>query len=121
MLMPKNDVPRSVRIIVMKRANMRCERCGTGTNPGQIHHRRSRSVHDLHTHCPCNCVLLCTTCHRDIHATPFSSRGEGFIVSRYADPTRAPFQRWDTAWVYPTCEGTVGFLEFTEEETQEPS
>lgn len=108
----------------MTRAAMKCERCGVGTNPGHMHHRRSRSVRDTHTHCPCNLVLLCPTCHRDVHATPFSSRGEGFIVSRYVNPSEQPFYRWDAigADTYPACDGRAivvqsqDFIEF-----QEPS
>lgn len=120
--MGNKDIPRTSRISVMRRAGMRCERCGTGTNPGHMHHRRSRSVRDLHVHCPCNLVLLCPTCHSGVHATPFSSRGEGFIVSRYAEPNIQPFKRWDNAWVYPTCEGAASaFNEADLEENQEPS
>lgn len=37
---------------------------------------------DEHTHCACNGVWLCRTCHTDVHKHPFQSREEGFIVSR---------------------------------------
>lgn len=39
-------------------------------------------MRDQHTHCPCNGVLLCETCHDWVHAHPFEARGFGLIVSR---------------------------------------
>lgn len=107
----KNEIPKLSRAVVMKRADLRCERCGTGTNPGHWHHRRSRSVKDDHTHCPCNGVLLCPTCHSQVHATPFSSRGEGFIVSRSSLPRMQYFHRWDGALILPKCDGGYEFAQ----------
>lgn len=39
-------------------------------------------MRDEHTHCPCNGVLLCNTCHEWVHRHPFDARGQGLIVSR---------------------------------------
>lgn len=63
------------------RCQSRCERCGVPARYGHVHHRRTRSVRDLHTHCPCNLVLLCTDCHTWAHAHPLNARLSGFIVS----------------------------------------
>ena len=38
---------------------------------------------DDHTHCACNGVLLCRTCHQWAHDHPHQARGCGFIVSRH--------------------------------------
>lgn len=68
-----------------------CLRCGSPAPNGDWHHRRGKSVKDEHTHCPCNGVWLCRTCHSDVHLHPFNSRTDGFIVSRaVADPGTAP-------------------------------
>jgi len=73
---------------VVIRERYLCARCGL--KGGEWHHRRSRSVRDEHTHCPCNGVLLCSTCHRWCHTNPFQARAGGFVVSRYATPHDEP-------------------------------
>lgn len=40
-------------------------------------------MRDEHTHCPCNGVLLCNSCHGWAHAHPLEARGQGFIISRH--------------------------------------
>jgi 5-methylcytosine-specific restriction endonuclease McrA len=80
-----NQIPTKVRARVKVRARFRCERCGAPAPSGEVHHRRSRSVRDQHTHCCCVLVLLCGTCHRWVHAHPFEARTEGLIVSRFVD------------------------------------
>ena len=50
---------------------------------------------DSHTHCPCNGVLLCSTCHADVHKNPFQARADGFIVSRsVAEPGGETVTAW---------------------------
>jgi hypothetical protein len=73
---------------------------------GHWHHRRSRSVRDDHTHCPCVGVWLCPTCHAWVHAHPEDARNAGLIVSRYiAEPSRIPFKT-PLGWCRPRCDGT---------------
>jgi hypothetical protein len=48
-----------------------------------VHHRRTRSVRDQHTHCTCNLVLLCWRCHVEVHGNPTASRRSGWIVSSF--------------------------------------
>ena len=84
------------RALVRSRARQRCERCLIPAPHGHLHHRRSRSVRDLHTHCPCNMVWLCGPCHVDVHGHPFNASRDGWIVSRHVtEPTalvvRPPF------------------------------
>lgn len=46
---------------------------------------------DGHTHCPCNGVWLCTTCHTWAHDQPFAARPLGYIVLRHvAEPGAVP-------------------------------
>lgn len=80
-----SDIPEQARLLVASRDRFLCQRCGMkGTD---WHHRRSRSVTDGHTHCPCNGVLLCRPCHRWVHGYPYLARARGLIVSRYtAEP-----------------------------------
>ena len=40
-------------------------------------------MRDEHTHCPCNGVWLCRTCHAWAHKNPIAAREAGYIVSRY--------------------------------------
>lgn len=77
------SIPQRSRNLVKGRDFGRCIRCaGRGT---AWHHRRSRSVVDEHTHCPCNGVWLCKTCHDWVHAHPFEARTAGWIVSRHVE------------------------------------
>lgn len=80
-----SQIPSNARAAVKVRARGRCERCGIPITAGEWHHRRSRSVTDVHQHCPCNGVWLCTTCHTWAHAHPVEARRSGFIVSRHID------------------------------------
>lgn len=78
-----NNPPPAARDTVRQRAHQRCERCLIPAPHGHLHHRRSRSVIDPHTHCPCNMVWLCGPCHVDVHGHPFDARRGGWIVSRH--------------------------------------
>lgn len=50
-------------------------------------------MRDDHTHCTCNGVWLCATCHSWAHAHPFDARGTGFIVPRHvSDPGSIPVE-----------------------------
>lgn len=104
------EIPVQARITVKTRAHFRCERCGVPAPTGQWHHRRSRSRRDEHTHCPCNGVWLCATCHGWVHAHPLEARAEGgFIVSRHVDqPGAVPVV---TPWGVRVhgCDGTYVF------------
>ncbi len=102
-------IPDRSRRIVAAREASRCLRCGTPTMPGEWHHRRSRSVKDEHTHCPCNGALLCGACHRWAHANPFEARRTGFIVSRSGEE---PFATLVRSWygpLYLHCNGDIDF------------
>ena len=105
--MSGNSIPDWAREAVEVRDGGRCVMCrAPGTN---CHHRRSRSVHDTHRHCPCVLVLMCgsgtTGCHGYTHARPLVSRGTGLIVSKFvALPGQVPF-RSGLEWVFPDCRG----------------
>jgi hypothetical protein len=48
-------------------------------------------VHDEHTHCTCNGVWLCATCHQQVHHAPEQAQQSGFIVSRFeTEPGTVP-------------------------------
>lgn len=78
-----NPIPTRQRSLVKSREMSRCLRCGSPIITSECHHRRSKSVHDEHMHCPCNMVSLCGTCHRWVHAHPSEARRDGMIVSRH--------------------------------------
>lgn len=107
-------IPTKSRQVVGERDRGLCVRCGAkGT---EWHHRRSRSVHDEHQHCPCNGILLCRTCHDWVHAHPFHARGNGWIVSRFAKPFEQQMNNLHLGWVMLTCEGLWSFAHSYEEE-----
>lgn len=96
----KTEIPTQSRMLVMGRARAKCERCGMHAPNGHWHHRRSRSVHDDLTHTATNGVHLCVSCHTWVHAHPFEARRDGFIVSRYSDPSQEPFLHSSLGWVF---------------------
>lgn len=105
------SVPGMSRVLVRVRDMHRCVVCHMA---GQDwHHRRTRSVRDEHTHCPCNGITLCGpgNNHGDhgwVHSHPFESRHRGLIISRHEQ--RMPFEvpMWvGGKWVYLDCEGGV--------------
>lgn len=102
-------IPEKSRSAVQNRDLGRCQRCGGGSQR-HWHHRRSRSVRDELTHSPANGVLLCTWDHAYVHANPKQAMEEGFIVSRYDDPTEISFKRWDGKWILPDIKGGFSIL-----------
>ena len=103
-----NPIPRGTRELLAVRDGSACLRCGlAGT---EVHHRRSRRVRDAHVHCACNCVTLCSPCHRAVHQAPYSARGDGWIVSMHdPEPGELPLRGYG-GWVRLTCLGTVTHL-----------
>ena len=99
-----NPIPEESRRIVERREGRLCARCrGAGTD---WHHRRSRSVRDLHQHCACNGVLLCRTCHEWAHRYPVQAKAQGFVVARHeAEPGAFPVRRLDGWWLL-LCDGS---------------
>lgn len=101
-------IPTASRLLVVERDLHRCCRCKMPT-AGHFHHRRSRSEIDDHTHCPCNGVYLCPTCHTWAHSHPTEAMKAGFIVSRYVQfPGSIPVVTpWGTR--LHDCDGTVRY------------
>lgn len=58
-------------------------------------------------HCPCNCVTLCFTCHREVHRSPVGARESGFIVSAFEEePFTVQLETW-TGTISLDCEGDI--------------
>jgi 5-methylcytosine-specific restriction protein A len=108
-------IPAKSRNLVRERAHHRCERCLSPAPRGEWHHRRGRSVVDGHTHCPCNGVWLCRTCHSWAHTNPTEARKAGWIVSRWvAVPGTVPITRQlGTTW-RNDCVGTAELVTSSE-------
>lgn len=112
--MANNQIPTKARQVVRERDKGKCVRCrGPAT---AWHHRRSRSVRDLHQHCPCNGISLCRACHDWVHANPFHARSKGWIVSRHADPSEMQLEHVQLGWIKLTCEGLWSMTHSYEEE-----
>jgi hypothetical protein len=104
-------IPDEARRLVKERDLLRCLRCGVPSPHGEWHHRRSRRVVDTHTHCACNGVWLCGTCHRWAHAHPLLARHAGLIVSQHIrDPGSIVIE---TAFGVRSqdCDGFAAFLD----------
>jgi 5-methylcytosine-specific restriction endonuclease McrA len=88
----RTRIPSAQRRDVATRDGYRCPRCGCSTlAAGETHHRRSRRVQDSHTHCLCNLLRLCSTCHRDVTVHVEQAMADGWVVSAYEiDPSRVP-------------------------------
>lgn len=101
-LMP-NPIPPWRREQVETRQHGLCLRCGG--RGSEWHHRRGRRVLDKHTHCSCNGVLLCRTCHSWVHGHPLLAMTSGWIVSRYIlEPMTIPVIVDNHPWTLD-CEG----------------
>lgn len=103
-----NPIPTRSREVVAARDQGRCLRCGGMT--GAWHHRRSRRIIDAHTHCACNGVSLCITCHSWVHTHPNEARRSGWIVSAWVYPHDAKVQTVQYGWVLLTCAGGFTLL-----------
>lgn len=109
-----DEVPTRVREIVRQREAgadgtvPRCLRCGG--KGSEYAHRRTRSEHSVHRHCPCNGMYLCHTCHQVwAHHQPAAAMAEGFMVSRFeAEPGKVPVKSW-YGWIYLLCDGDIRF------------
>jgi hypothetical protein len=104
-----NRIPGGVRVAVRGRDRQHCVRCGM--KGAEIHHRRSKSVQDEHTHCTCNLIYLCgwgnhTGCHGWAHSNPFEAKASGLIVLRsVADPWSVPVMIATEGLMVLDCEG----------------
>lgn len=104
-----SPIPTQRREQVKAREMDRCFRCGG--KGSEWHHRRSRSVRDTHTHCACNGVWVCKTCHDWAHAHPFDARSIGLIVSRHQrDPGTVPVEA-RFGLIVLDCEGKYTYHE----------
>lgn len=104
-------IPNSTRLRVQARDGGRCVVCRM---PGRdLHHRRTRSVRDEHTHCPCDLVTLCGpgNNHGDhgwTHGNPFEARSMGLIIGRHSPllPYQVPVLITGLGWTLLACDGT---------------
>lgn len=101
-----NPIPSDVSLVIADRDQRLCVRCGASRSLHR-HHRRGRRVHDAHTHCACNLILLCSVCHAWVHANPRRATEFGYILSRYVTKPfvhRMLHVRWQ--WISLFCDGT---------------
>ena len=100
---PGNPIPEGQRALVEHRELGRCLRCGG--RGYEVHHRRSRRVLDRHTHCACNMVLLCRTCHTWAHGSNRLARSEGWVVSQHEGTPDRIALRTPGSWLMLPCSG----------------
>jgi hypothetical protein len=93
-----SDIPTSVRMVLVKRAKNRCERCGTAQTRMDAHHRLQRSLGGLHT--PSNLVRVCRTCHDKIHAQRRNTDeyAAGWLLHSWQTSGAVPLLTW-SGWM----------------------
>lgn len=101
-----SKIPTVKRRQVKERDGGRCTRCQMAG--AQWHHRRSRRVVDEHTHCACNGLWMCPTCHRWAHDNPITAKRTGQIIPPWVDDMwNIPFTRLGATWMLPSCDGLL--------------
>jgi hypothetical protein len=115
--MPK--VSCSLKNSVRRRAHNTCEKCGTnirrnkaGFHNGSIHHRKPRRMGGKDT--ISNLVLLCLTCHREVHRNEFLASVTGWIS--WFDPEMTPLLLASGGWSLLVPDGTFEYLSHLEGE-----
>lgn len=107
--------PKETKETIKQRSGNACEVCG---GPGyEMSHRRSRRVTDPHTHCPCNILLTCRTCHSRMHDNPTVAFRLGHHASQWKPvPSIIPVRLLGSWWIL-TCDGTKAYLDDNEVST----
>ena len=102
---PGNPIPQESRDLVERRQHGLCFRCGG--RGYEDHHRRRRRERRHDSHCPCNLVRLCRTCHSWAHMNPTAARGVGLILeSSMLEPYEMPVRAPDGPWMLH-CDGSA--------------
>lgn len=103
-----SQVPAKTRDLCRLRDGGMCQRCVQGKPAQELQHRRARgmgSANRPHTHCPCNLVWLCSSCHRMVESQRQRARESGFAVTLSADePMQFPIEL-KGVWHLLTCDG----------------
>lgn len=105
------------RMSVFARAGFKCERCGKALGGGEhvsVHHRQPRGMggtHNAQVNSLSNLMALCgsgtTGCHGWIEMNRAIALEEGWLVSKWGDPSTIPVNVKGTK-VYLTEEGGYG-------------
>lgn len=101
--------PKETKETIKRRSGDACEVCGGAGY--EMSHRRSRRVTDPHTHCPCNILWTCRTCHSRMHDNPDGAYLMGHHASQWIPvPSTVPARLLGSWWLL-TCDGTKAYLD----------
>lgn len=106
MAKPKLKVNVKNRLIVIARANYKCERCLETSYDGiSVHHRRPRMMGGSRNellHLPANLILLCgsgtTGCHGWVESNRDTARELGFLIEKVELAETIAFQDKTGIW-----------------------
>ncbi len=109
-------ISRITRLLVLERANYRCERCGRTVIAAlySLQHRRARGMGGSRrkdTDTAVNAGVLCGSatspdgCHYAVEANPMMARDEGWRVAQHEDPAAIPVRLYTGQLVYFTSDG----------------
>lgn len=99
---------KSVRAIIIARAQNHCEVCGINA-PAQIHHRRARGMGSTtrpETNQAANGLAACTDCHRQIESRREFALDRGWLVRQNQVPADVPLVHHGS-WALLDDEGSV--------------
>lgn len=114
------------RLLVIRRAGNRCERCGwRPTPPGQsldMSHRKARGMGGSRKgqDDPALYNALCRHCHQWVEANPFEARRYGWKVARGTECSDAPFRSWQ-GWLIADSSGLAARYECSDDGGPSPS
>lgn len=98
------------KLLVLKRTQRRCDRCGFPITAGwQFHHRLPRRMggsSDAVLGMAANCLLLHPRCHDHIESHRAESRLRGLLLSPSVLPEEVPVRLW-SGWVLLDNDGGV--------------
>lgn len=100
----------ATRKVVLARDDYQCLRCLGEAH--HVHHRLRKgaggTLDETIKYGLANCVSLCASCHREIHASPEISYSQGWLVRFSDDPEARPLLLAnDTIVVYLKTDGTM--------------
>lgn len=109
-------VSERTRLLVLRRARHRCERCGIAGKTLDMSHRKARGMGGsrLGQDDPALYNALCRMCHLWVERNPFEARRFGYKVAIGASLTEAPVRRWD-GWVTLDSSGSSATYECSDD------
>jgi hypothetical protein len=108
--------PERTRLLVLRRAGHRCERCGIVKKPLDMSHRKAKGMGGtrLDQSNPALFNALCRYCHQWVERNPFEARRYGFKVAIGGALETTPVRRWN-GWFTLDSSGSAATYECSDD------